>query len=115
MQLDVLLVVTGSLQSGALATRIARSNRAAFGMSGLNAALALAFSLVILIESLRSRETMDLWPAVVFVLQVAATVATAIGLAKSRESGWLFWAPWLWNFVLIYALVYLRFFFRIYF
>jgi tellurite resistance protein TehA-like permease len=114
-QLDVLLVVTGSLQLGAPATRAARCNRAALAMSGTNAALALAFCVVIFAEFLRNHERTELWPAVVFALQVAATVATAIGVAKRIGSGWLFWPVWLWNFALIYALVYLRFFFRIYF
>jgi hypothetical protein len=46
---------------------------------------------------------------------VAAAVATTIGPAKRKESGWLFWPVWLWNFAMIYSLVGLRFFFRLYF
>ena len=113
--LDVLLVVTGFLQLGALATRVARCKRAALTMAGTNAALALAPSLVIFAEFLQSHERIELGPVVLFALQVAAGVAAAIGIAKRRESGWLFWPVWLWNFAMIYALVYLRFFFRLYF
>lgn len=54
--------------------------------------------------------------AVFGALQAAAAGVAAIGLAKRRESGrWLFWPVWLWNFVMVYALVYLKFFFRVYF
>ena len=113
--LDVLLVVTGSLQLGALATRVAGRKRAALAMAATNAALALAFSLMIFAEFLRSHERMELGPAVILALQVAAAVAAAIALAKRTESGWLFWPVWLWNFVMVYALVRLRFFFRVYF
>jgi len=113
--LNVLLVVTGSLQLGALATRVAGRKRAALAMAGTNAALALAFSLVMFVEFLTSQEGLDLRSAVLFALQVAATVAAAIGVAKRRESGWLFWPVWLWNFAMVYGLVYLRFFFRVYF
>jgi uncharacterized membrane protein YhaH (DUF805 family) len=81
-------------------------------MAGTNAALALAFSLMDFPSSWRSHESRELWPVVLFALALAAALATAIGLAKRRESGWLFWPVWLWNFVMIYVLVYLRFFFR---
>ena len=112
--LDVLLVVTGSLQLGALGTRVAKRKRAALAMAGTNTALALAFSLMIFAEFLQSHERRELWEAVLLVLllvlQMAAAVAAAIGLAKRRESGWLFWPVWLWNFVMVYELVRLRFF-----
>ena len=112
-QLTVLLVVTCSLQLGALATRVAKRWRAALAMAGTNTALSFAFSLMILAEFLQSRERMKPWLAVLLllVLQVAAAVAAAIGLAKRKESGWLFWPVWLWNFVMVYELVRLRFFF----
>ncbi len=113
--LNVLLVVTGSLQLGALATRVARRKRAALIMAGMNTALGLAFSLMIFAELLLSQEGIEFRLVALFTLQVAAAVAAAIGLAKRRESGWLFWPVWLWNFAMIYALVYLRFFFRLYF
>ena len=113
--LDVLLVVTGSLQSGALGTRVAKRRRAALALAGTNTALAFAFSLMIFAEFLQSHERREFWEAVLLVLllvlQVAAAVAAAIGLAKRRESGWLFWPVWLWNFVMVYELVRLRFFF----
>ena len=48
----VLLVVTGSLQLGALATRLASFKRAALIIAGTNTALALAFSLMIFAEFL---------------------------------------------------------------
>lgn len=114
-QLNVLLVVTGCLQLGALATRVVGRKRAALAMAGTNTALAFAFSLVIFAEFLLSHDRMELGPAILFALQVAATVVAAIGLAKRRESGWLFWPVWFWNFVMIYGLVRLRFFFRVYF
>jgi hypothetical protein len=73
--------------------------------------VAFAFSLLIFAE-FQSHERMEPWLAVLLVLQVAAAVAVAIGLAKRRESGWwLFWPVWLWNFVMICELVRLRFFF----
>ena len=109
--LNVLLVVTCSLQLGALTTRVAGRKRASLAMAGTNTALALAFSLLIFAEFLQSHERLDLRLAVFLVLQGAAAVAAAIGLAKRRESGWLFWPVWLWNFVLIYELVRLRLFF----
>ncbi len=113
--LNVLLVVTGSLQLGALGTRLARCKCAAFIMVGTNTALTLAFSLMIFAESLQSHERIELGPVVLLALQVAAGVVAAVGLAKRRESGWLFWPAWLWNFAMIYALVRLRFFFHVYF
>lgn len=113
--LNVLLVVTGSLQLGALATRLARCRRAALIMAGTNTALALAFSVMIFAEFVQSHERIELGPVVLFALQVAAGVAAAVGLAKRRESGWLFWPVWLWNVAMIYALVRLRFFFHVYF
>jgi uncharacterized membrane protein YoaK (UPF0700 family) len=112
--LDVLLVVTGSLQLGALGTRVAKRRRAALALAGTNTALAFAFSLMIFAEFLQSHERREFWETVLLVvllvLQVAAAVAVAIGLAKRRESGWLFWPVWLWNFVMVYELVRLRFF-----
>ena len=112
--LDVLLVMTGSLQLGALGTRVAKRSRAALALAGTNTALAFAFSLMIFAEFLQSHERRELWEAVLLVLllvlQMAAAVAAAIGLAKRRESGWLFWPVWLWNFVMVYELVRLRFF-----
>jgi hypothetical protein len=107
--LSVSLVVTGSLQLGALVTRIAGRKQAALGIAGANAVLGLALTLF------------GFWggPArenVVFgALEAAVAGAVAIGLARRRESGWLFWPVWLWNFVIVYALVYLKFFFRVYF
>ena len=113
--LDVLVVVTASLQLGALGTRVAKRRRAALAMAGTNTALALAFSLMIFVEFLQSHERREFWEVVLLVLllvlQVAAAVAAAIGLAKRRESGWLYWPVWLWNFVMVYELVRLRFFF----
>jgi len=112
--LDVLLVVTSSLQLGALGTRVAKRRRAALALAGTNTALASAFSLMIFVEFLQSHERREFWETalllVLLVLQVAAAVAVAIGLAKRRESGWLFWPVWLWNFVMVYELVRLRFF-----
>lgn len=108
-------MVTGSLQSAALATRLARCKRSALALAAANVALALVFSLTIFAEFLHSHERLEFRPAVYFVLQVAATFAAAVGLANRKESGWLFWPVWLWNFALIFALVYLRFFFRVYF
>lgn len=112
-QFTVLLVVTCCLQLGALAMRVTKRSRAAFAMAGTNTALSFAFSLMIFAEFLQSRERMKPWllVLVVLTLQVAAAVAAVIGLAKRRESGWLFWPVWLWNFVMIYELVRLRFFF----
>lgn len=115
-ELNVLLVVTGFLQLGALATRIAGRKRAALAMAGANAALALALTLLISGGALASREKIDTATAAVFVaLEAAAAGAAAIGMAKRRESGWLFWPVWFWNFVMVYVLVRLRFFFRLYF
>jgi hypothetical protein len=69
---------------------------------------------MIFAEFVQSHERREFWEAVLLVLllvlQVAAAVAAAIGLAKRRESGWLFWPMWLWNFVMVYELVHLRFF-----
>jgi uncharacterized membrane protein len=88
-------------------------------MVGANAALALALTLLICGgETLASREkihAVSAVAAVIVALEAAAVGAAAFGLAKRRESGWLFWPVWLWNFVMVYALVYLRFFFRLYF
>ena len=114
-QLNVLLVVTGSLQLGALATRIAGRKHAALAMVGANATLALALSLLIFGGALASREKIDTASAAFVPLEAAAVGAAAIGLAKRRESSWLFWPVWLWNFAMVYALVRLRFFFRVYF
>jgi hypothetical protein len=114
-ELNVLLVVTGFLQLGALATRIAGRKRAALAMAGANAALALALTLLISVGALTSREKIGAAIALFVALGAAAAGAAAIGLAKRRESGWLFWPVWLWNFVMVYALVYMRFFFRVYF
>jgi hypothetical protein len=113
--LNVLLAVTGSLQLGAVATRIAGRKHAALAMAGANAALALALTLLIFGALLANREKIDA-PTVVFVaLQGAAAGAAAIGLAKRRESSWLYWPAWVWNFVMVYFLVHLRFFFRVHF
>jgi hypothetical protein len=113
--LDVLLVVTGSLQLGAVATRLAGRRRAALALAGTNTALALALSLMEYRQFLQGHEGMEAGRAVFFVLPVAAAVAAGIGLAKRTGSGWLFWPVWLWNFAMIYALVVFRFFFRFYF
>ena len=113
--LNVLLVVTGSLQVGALATRIAGRKRAALAMAGANAALALALTLLISGGALVNREKIDAATPVFVALEAAPAGAAAIGLTKLRESGWLFWPVWLWNFVMVWALVYLRFFFRLVF
>ena len=99
------------MQLGALATRVTRHKRAALALAGTNTALAFVFSLMIFAEFLQSHERMKPLLAVLLVPQWAAAVAAAIGLAKRRESGWLFWPVWLWNFVMIYELVRLRFFF----
>ena len=113
--LNVLLVATGSLQVGALATRIAGRKRVALAMAGSNAALALVLTLLDFVVFMRSNQKMDLAQAALLALAVAAAGAAAIGLAKRRESVWLFWPVWLWNFGMIYMLIYLRFFFRVYF
>jgi hypothetical protein len=113
--LNVLLVVTGSLQLGALATRIAGRKHAALVMAGANAALALALTLLIAGGALANREKIDASTAAFVALAAAAAGAAAVGLAKRRESGWLFWPVWLWNLLMVYALVHLRFFFRLYF
>jgi hypothetical protein len=113
--LNVLLVVTVSLQLGAVATRVAGRKLVALAMAGANAALAFAFALMILAEILRNHERIEFWPDVLLALAVTAAVASAIGLAKRSESGWLLWAVWLWNFVMIGYLVDIRFFFRLVF
>jgi hypothetical protein len=113
--LNVLLAVTGSLQLGAVATRIAGRKHAALAMAGANAALGLALALLIFGAALASREKTDAATAVVVALEATAAGAAAIGLAKRRESGWLFWPVWVWNFVMVYGLVRFRFFFRVYF
>jgi len=113
--LNVLLVVTGALQVGALVKRLAGRNRAALAMAGTNAALALVLALVDFVVVMRSNQKMDLAEAAVVVLAAAATGAAAIGLAMRRESSWLFWPVWIWNLGLIYLLISLRFFFRVYF
>lgn len=112
-EFTVLLVLTCSLQLGALAARVSKHRLAAFVMAGANTALSFAFSLMIFAEFLQSRERMKPWlvVSVLFALQVAAVVAAAIGLIKRRDSGWLFWPVWLSNFVMIYELFHLRFFF----
>ena len=66
--LDVLVVVTASLQLGALGTRVAKRRRAAFAMAGTNTALALAFSLMIFVEFLQSHERREFWEVVLLVL-----------------------------------------------
>ena len=111
--LNVLLAVTGFLQLGALATRIAGRKRAALGMAGANAALALALTLLVFVGALGSREKIDAAAVLFMAPEAAAAGAAAIGLAKRTETGWLFWPVWLWNFVMVYALVRLRFFFRL--
>jgi len=113
--LDVLLVLTGALQVGALATRIMGRGRAALVLAAMNTAVALALVLVVAAEFLANHERVELVPAVLFALQVTAAVAAVIGVVKRREPGWLFWPVWLWSFGMIYALVRLRFFFRVYF
>lgn len=112
-ELNVLLVVAGFLQLSALATRIAGRKRAALAMAGANAALAFALTLLIFGGALGSREKIDAAAVLFVALEAAAAAAAAVGLAKRRESGWLFWPVWLWNFVMVYALVSLRFFFRL--
>ena len=114
-ELNVLLAAAGFVQLGALATRIAGPKRAALAMAGANAVLALALTLLIFGGALTSREKIGAASALFVVLEAAAAGAAAIGLAKRRESGWLFWPVWLWNFAMVYALVRLRFFFRLYF
>ena len=47
-ELNVLLVVTGCLQFGALVTRMAGRRHAALAMAGANAALALVLTLLII-------------------------------------------------------------------
>jgi hypothetical protein len=64
--------------------------------------------------ALMSREKIDASTALFVALEATAAGAAAVGLAKRRESGWLFWPVWLWNFVMVYALVRLRFFLRLY-
>ena len=113
--LNVLLAVTGSLQLGAVATRITGRKHAALAMVGANAALALALTLLIFGAALASREKIDAATAVFVALEAAAAGAAAFGLAKRRESSWLFWPVWVWNFVMVYVLVQFRFFFRVYF
>ena len=113
--LNALLVVTGSLQVGALATRLAGRKRVALAMAGTNAALALALALLDFVVLMRSNQKMELADAAPLALAVTAAGAAAIGLAKQRESVWPFWLVWLWNFGMIYLLIYLRFFFRVYF
>ena len=80
-----------------------------------NAAVALGLTLLTSVGLLTSMEKIDAAFAVFVALEAAATGASAIGPAKRRESGWLFWPVWLWNFVMVYGLVRLRFFFRLYF
>jgi len=109
----VLLVVTSSLQLGALATRITGRSRAALALAATNNALALALSLMEYRQVLQGHEGLEPWRAVFFALPMAAAVAAGMGLAKRKESGWLFWPVWLWNFAMIYALVVFRFFFRV--
>ena len=58
--LNVLLAVTGSLQLGAVATRIAGRKHAALAMAGANAALALELTLLIFGAALASREKIGL-------------------------------------------------------
>lgn len=111
--LNGLLVVTGAVQLGALATHIAGRKRAALAMAGANAALALVFALVIFGGALAHRENIDTPNAVIMTLAVAAAAGAAIGLIKRKESGWLFWPVWVWNFAMIYVLVRLRFFFQL--
>jgi hypothetical protein len=82
-------------------------------MAGANALVALALALFIFIGPLTNGQKPEAIAALIVALEVAATAAAAIGLAKRTESGWLFWPVWLWNFVMIYGLVYMRFFFRI--
>ena len=113
--LNVLLAVTGSLQLGSLATRIAGRKHAALVMVGANAALALVSTLLIFGAALTSREKIDAATAVFVALEAATAGVAAIGLAKRRDSDWLFWPVWAWNFVMVYVLVQLRFFFRVYF
>ena len=103
------------VQLGALATRMAGRRHAALAVAGANAALALALTLLISGGALVSREKIGAAAALFVALGAAAAGAAAIGLAKRRESGWLFWPVWLWNFVMVYGLVYMRFFFRVYF
>jgi hypothetical protein len=108
--LNVLLVVTGCLQLGALVTRMAGRRHAALAMAGANAALALVLTLLII----SGGEKIDAAIAVFVGLEATAAGTAAIGLAKRKESGWLFWPMWLWNFLMVYALVRLRFFFRVF-
>ena len=115
LPLDVLLAVTGALQLGALATRVIGRRRAALLMAGANAVLGFALSLMVLAGAVGSHERMELTLIVLVALQVAAAVASTVGWIKRREPGWVFWPVWLWNFAMIYALVRLRFFFRLYF
>jgi hypothetical protein len=111
--LDVLLVVTSSLQLGAVATRLAGRRRPALALAGTNTALALALSLMEYRQVLQGHAGMEPGRAAFFVLPTAAAIAAGMGLGKRKESGWLFWPVWLWNFVMIYALVVFRLFFRV--
>lgn len=111
--LNLLLVVIGSLQLGALVTQVAGRKRVALAMAGTNAAITVALCIVVLVGFLRNHGRFELLPTVFVVLNVAAATAAAIGLAMRRESDWLFWPVWLWNFVLLYLLVQLRFFFHL--
>jgi hypothetical protein len=112
-ELNLLLVVTGFLQLGALATRITGRKRAALVMAAVNAAIALALTLFISVGALTSRERIHVVNALFVTVEVGVAGAAAIGLAKRKESGWLFWTVWLWNFVMVYALVRVRFFLQL--
>ena len=82
-QLNVLLVVTGSLQLGALATRIGGRKHAALAMAGANAALALALTLLISYGVLANTEKIDAATAVFVALEAVPAGAAAIGLASA--------------------------------
>ena len=74
--LNVLLVVTGSLQVGALATRIAGRKRVALAMAGTNAALALALTLQDFVVSTYNRS-----------VNHASHVAQHFMILKALENG----------------------------
>ena len=112
--LDLLLSCTCGLQLAGLWLRLSRQNQTALWTAGSNATIALALSVIALGGS-GSPQGWKMFLAGVVALQCACLITVATGVIVRRLAGILFWPVWLWNFHLIYVLVRVRFFFRVYF
>ncbi len=106
-----MLVVTGSLQVGALVTRIAgRKHAGSPARHGRSQRGAGACVDPVWFLGRPAQGECRIWGA--------ASGRGRCGshwTSKAERIRLVFWPVWLWNFVMVYALVYLKFFFRVYF